>query len=475
MKSLKRTGGVILFVVLLAFTFFGCDNLSEPVDISEILGTLELDGEFIDFHGSYFRVSSNSTITIKGSKYNNGEVVETEHTGKLYVQGNKIVSDTITTTYASADNQDRTATSKFEITLNPKDPTTLLVKETYINEYVNNSFESIYTKLETEEVNFNGIWTFGENRLVILDDKFAIIDDSQILYSGVSSTSFNRKNTVIFMQHLSDESVMYSGIFSKASNKIHMNKSVVNSVENEYLILTKLSDSIDVDFAGENPFVGKYKDFDGRTIEITDSSVTLNGEIFIWIDDETNYRVKNPSIDYTFSFMDFNSDWIDLGEKETTFEKIKWNSENGEYDVIGTETYLKGYTLHIDGDRVSFYVDFGDEGHGYGVGCVKYKAGPVDFTGTWILTEKLYNDERYETAEITINSDGSYSLLVDGKEMNTENHLIDLEDANNENGCPAYDFIGVITESGKLYAEFCYKYDAESDHSWWTTAFFTKQ
>ena len=103
------------------------------------------------------------------------------------------------------------------------------------------------------------------------------------------------------------------------------------------------------------------------------------------------------------------------------------------------------------------------------------ETAPVDFKGTWVLTEKLYDQDEFTTAEITINSDGSYSLLVDGKEMNTENHLIDLENANNENCCHAYVFYGIITENGELFCEFMYYYDEEEDCWYYTTGFFAKQ
>ena len=49
-----------------------------------------------------------------------------------------------------------------------------------------------------------------------------------------------------------------------------------------------------------------------------------------------------------------------------------------------------------------------------------------------------------------------------------------METANNENRFTGWNFIAIITESGKLYADFTYKYDAEAKHSWSTTAFFTK-
>lgn len=452
------------------------------MDISEILGTLELDGEFVSPTGGRISFSENKTITVEGYvRDDNGEWSNTEHTGNLTIKNNKIVSDSITVNYVYYSDAEgysnETESRKYEITINPEDPTTLLVTNTNKRiggDYMEYTNTNVYIPVEKTRPNFDGTWTLGDNKLILKNGNFAIVDNTQVLYSGDIWYMTDVKNNIYCKYYISDTDYESIEGYLARSGKFYMR--ISKTYETEYFVSTKLSDSVDVDIDIENPLIGKYKDFDGRTIEITDSSVTLNGEIFIWIDDETSYRVKNPSIDYTFSFMDFNSDWIDLGEKETTFEKIKWNSENGEYDVIGTETYLKGYTLHIDGDRVSFYVDFGDEGHGYGVGCVKYKAGPVDFTGTWVLSEKIYDNEEFSDAQITINSDGTFSVFVDGKEIVTPlNGVVDLETANSENCIAIWELEAIITESGKLYAEFCYKYDAESDQSWWATAFFTKQ
>ncbi len=489
MKSLKRTGGVILFVVLLAFTFFGCDGISNPGNMEEILGTLELNGKFVSQNGSIISFAANKTVTVKGWVVDeDGNWSSTEHTGNLKVENNKIVSDSIIVNdYAYKDGEaiERKSYCKLEITVNPEDVTTLLIKTTYKGigdkdyEY---DTTYVYIPVETTAPNFDGTWTFGDNKLILSNGKFAIVDDTQVLYSGNTWVWDEVKNNIFFNYDISDTDYEDFDGYLARSGKLHIRIYSSEKHENEYFVSTKLSDSVDVDFDFENPLIGKYKDFNGNTIEITDSSVTVNSELNRWNDDGTLYRIKNPSIDYTFSFMDINTEWLELGEKETTFEIVKWNDETDEYEVIGTETCSAIYEIHYQGEYVHFNIMFGDiieEGnswwyeHQLNISAVKYLTAPVDFTGTWVLTEKLYNDERYETAEITINSDGSYSLLVDGKEMNTENHLIDLEDANNENGCPAYDFRGVITESGKLYASFSFSVE----EGWYSTSegFFTKQ
>ena len=157
--------------------------------------------------------------------------------------------------------------------------------------------------------------------------------------------------------------------------------------------------------------------FNNEIIEITDSSVTLNGDMHCRIDDETTYRFINPSIDYSFSFMDSNADWIELGEKETTFEIINRNSESYEDDVIGTETYPVEYSLFVHGEHIQFGMKFNDKF--FVTSGTKYKDGSVDFTGTWKLSEKIYENNEFADAVFTVNDDGSWSLKIDGTEMNT--------------------------------------------------------
>ena len=201
-----------------------------------------------------------------------------------------------------------------------------------------------------------------------------------------------------------------------------------------------------------------------------------------WADSKERI-IKNPSIDYNFTFMDFNSNWIELGEKEITVETVEWNYEKEEYETIETETYLANFDLYIEGESFEFSLNFGDKieeddywyyEYGAGVRGAKFKQGPVDFTGTWVLSDKIHDNEEFTDAKITINNDGSSSVFVDGKEIEHPEVNVDMETANNENRFTGWNFIAIITESGKLYADFTYKYDAEANHSWSTTAFFTK-
>ena len=141
--------------------------------------------------------------------------------------------------------------------------------------------------------------------------------------------------------------------------------------------------------------------------------------------------------------------------------------------VIGGRNYDGFINFQINfGDKIEYEWGWAYE-YSQGDVYVKYQTAPVDFTGTWVLKEKSFYNERYETAEITINSDGSYSLLVDDKEMNTENDFIDLDDANKENCCCANVFDGIITENGELFCNFlCYEEEGNRN---WGMGFFTKQ
>ena len=279
----------------------------------------------------------------------------------------------------------------------------------------------------------------------------------------------------------------YEGYLATSSGKLHISKYSTKTNKEESFVSTKLSDSVDVDFDIdiENTLIGKYKNAFMGELEITESSIIVDNEnLLFWREDGTYYRPKNLTIDYKFSFMDFSEGEINLGERNVTYEIIKWNNETGEYELIGEEdfnTVLQLYNYNND-RSISFQIRFGDKieyewgwAYEYSKGdvYVKYQTAPVDFIGTWVLTEQLYNDERYETAKITISSDGSYSLLVDGKEMNTENDFINLDVANNENCCCANGFDGIITENGELFCEFlCYN---EEDNRNWAMGFFTKQ
>ena len=489
MKSLKRTGGVILFVVLLAFTFFGCDGLSNPGNMEEILGTLELDGKFVGLDGTIISFSENKTITVKGGKLDeNGKWIGTEHTGNLKVENNKIVSEPIEVNlvyYIGGKDINAITTQYFEINLNPDDVTTIITRKTVkpnLEEIKEYSSSYVYVPVETTEPNLDGTWTFGENKLILKNGTFAIVDDTQVLASGHTWVLDGVKNNIFFDYEISDtDKGSFDGYLARSGKFYTRTKYSSEKQQYEYTFITKLSDSVDVDFDIENPLIGKYKNYNGDTIEITESSITVNGELETGNDDGTLYRIKNPSMDYTFSFMDINTEWLELGEKETTFEILKWNDEKHEHEVIGTETCSAIYQIYHKGEYFTLFIMFGDiieEGnsrwyeHQLSISAVKYETAPVDFTGTWVLTEKLYNDERCETAEITINSDGSYSLVVDGKEMNTENDSFDLEYANSVNLLKSW-IDGIITENGELFCEFFY-YDEEGNKNW-DRGFFTKQ
>lgn len=451
-----------------------------------MLGSLELNGKFVGQNGNLISFSDYQNITVYGGKMENDKWIKTEHTGKLSVQNNKIVSETITVSGVYVENEEnvnRNYTVKFEIALNPDDATTLLVTQTSTFPWLDfeTTYTNVYIPVETAKPNFDGTWTFGENKLIIKNGKYAIVDDSQVLYSGGTWWWTDVENSLGFEYYTSEENRTQIDGYLARSGKFYI--CIWTPGEpSEYKILTKISDSIEVDFDSENPLVGKYKTLNNEIFEITDSSVTLNGDMRFWADSKERI-IKNPSIDYNFTFMDFNSNWIELGEKEITVETVEWNYEKEEYETIETETYLANFDLYIEGESFEFSLNFGDkieeDDYWYyeyraGVRGAKFKQGPVDFTGTWVLSDKIHDNEEFTDAQITINNDGSSSVFVDGKEIEHPEVNVDMETANNENRFTGWNFIAIITESGKLYADFTYKYDAEANHSWSTTAFFTK-
>ena len=143
------------------------------------------------------------------------------------------------------------------------------------------------------------------------------------------------------------------------------------------------------------------------------------------------------------------------------FNVLKRDEETGENEIVDTIIYPGKYWISKVGEVLCFSASFGDiieeEGYSYyennwGFEAVKYKQVPVDFTGTWKLSEKIYESDEFQgnLVILTINNDGSWSLKIDGTEKNTEDYTIDLDSSNGDNLLKCYRLTGIITETNKL-------------------------
>lgn len=85
----------------------------------------------------------------------------------------------------------------------------------------------------------------------------------------------------------------------------------------------------------------------------------------------------------------------------------------------------------------------------------------------------MYDGFQGNLVFLTINNDGSWSLKIDGREMNTEDYTIDLESSNRDNLLKCYPLTGIINETNGLVLQFPYK--EEGDMTYLIYGLFLKQ
>lgn len=378
----------------------------------------------------------------------------------------------------------------YEISINPEDITTIVVKrmgERQNEEKATFTNTDIYVPIESQ-VSFDGTWQYGNKKLLIKGDRCILLNSTgTAIECGGIVYDYDRDENVILIniEYSIEENNFNVDVIDGAlakSNKIYGSKYNTKTGTFEVIILTKISDSIDPGFSVPNKYLGNYNSLHSNSqVQITDTTIFINpGDYKIYIDEETSLQPQATDFAYSFDIFKMNYD-IEV-EKDMQFNVLKRDEETGENEIVDTIIYPGKYQISKVGEVLRFSASFGDiieeEGYSYyennwGFEAVKYKQAPVDFTGTWKLSEKIYESDEFLDAVLTINDDGSWSLKIDGTEKNTENYTIDLESSNRDNLLKCYPLTGIITETNKLLLQFPYK--EEGDMTYFTSALFLKQ
>ena len=488
-------GGVLLYLLIL-FTIisFGCDDLGITVDdlgitVDDTLNILGIDGRFVDGSSreELFISAENKTLTFNSSKLkesNDINDLETlTYTVPFSIKNNKIVTEktAINAIYWVEGNtyENDDCLLSYEISINPEDITTIVVKrmsERQNEEKATLTNTDIYVPIESQ-VSFDGTWQYGNKKLLIKGDKCILLNSTgtAIECGGIVYDYDRDENVILINIEYSIEENNFNvdsinGALAK-SNKIYGLKHNTKTGTFEDIILTKISDSVDPGLSVPNKYLGKYKSSNNDFIQITNTTIYITpGDYSRPLNDGTHLKLRATEFAYPFDIFKMYDDIV--VEKDMRFDVVEWNEETGEEEIVDTRIYTGQYRISKNTEILYFTAYYGDI-YSWDISATKYKTGTVDFSGTWILTKKMYDGFQGNLVFLTINNDGSWSLKIDGTEKNTEDYTIDLESSNGDNLLKCYLLTGIITETNKLLLQFPYK--QEGDVTYLTSALFVKQ